>query len=194
MPSNVLFMSPILIVLKLGSRLRFYIDYRKLNTLTKKDIYPIPLVDELLQRISKAKIFTKLDIRQGFHRIRIDPVSEDLTTFKTRYGSFKYKVLPFGLTNGPTSFQRFINSALNEYLDEFCVAFVDDVLIYSEDPLKQALRSSPILAHYNPEAPTQIETDALDGAVGVVLSRQKKGGEDQFWYLVAYFSKTMDIH
>ena len=66
----------------------------------KKDRYLIPLVDELLQRVSKAKIFTKLDIHRGFHRIRMHPGSEDLTTFRTPYGSFKYKVMLFGLTNG----------------------------------------------------------------------------------------------
>ncbi|OQE59200.1 hypothetical protein PENNAL_c0337G09517, partial [Penicillium nalgiovense] len=73
-----------------------------------------------------------LDIRQGFHRIRLTPEAEDLTTFRTRYGSFKYKVTPFGLTNGPATFQRFMNSILKECMDDYAVAFVDDILIYSE--------------------------------------------------------------
>ena len=81
--------------------LRLYINYRKLNQLTRKDQYPLPLMDEIFARLSKAKIFTKLDIRQVFYRIRIDPDSEELTSFRTRYNSYKYKVLPFGLTNGP---------------------------------------------------------------------------------------------
>lgn len=104
MLSNAPFVLPILMALKPRGGLRFYVDFRKLNALTKRDVYPLPLVDELLQRISKARIFTKIDIRQGFHRIRMDPETEDLTTFKSRYGTFKYKVLPFRLTNGPASF------------------------------------------------------------------------------------------
>lgn len=87
--------------------------------------------------MSKAKYYTKLDIYQGFHRIRIDPESEDLTTFRSRYGSFKYKVLPFGLTNSPATFQRYINHALGEYLNDFCTAFINDVLIYTDSDLEQ---------------------------------------------------------
>ena len=71
--------------------------------MTRKDRYPLPLLEETLARLSKAKVFTKLDIRQAFYRIRMDPDSEDLTTFRTRYGTYKYKVLPFGLTNGPAT-------------------------------------------------------------------------------------------
>jgi hypothetical protein len=119
-------------VRKPGRGLRFCVDYRKLNALTKKDRYPLPLIDKLLQRVNKAKFFTKLDIRQGFHRIRIDTDSEDLTTFRTRYGSFKYKVIPFGVTNRPATFQRYINIVLSEYLDDFATAYVDDILIYLE--------------------------------------------------------------
>jgi transposase InsO family protein len=130
-PSSVPFASPVLMARMPNGKLRFCVDYRKLNAITKKDKYPLPLIDELLQRVAGAKIFTKLDIRQGFHRIRIHPDSEDLTTFRTRYGSFKYKVMPFGLTNAPATFQRFINTTLGEYLDDFCTAYVDDILIYS---------------------------------------------------------------
>ena len=98
------FAAPILFARKADGGLRFCVDYRKLNAVTKKDRYPIPLLDETLARISRAHIFIKLDIRQAFHRIWIDPASEDLTTFRTRYGSYKYKVVPFGLTNGPATY------------------------------------------------------------------------------------------
>ena len=108
-------------------------DYRKLNNLTRKDSYPIPRIDELLARPSKAKIFTKLDIRSAFNRIRMDPASEEYTTFRTRYGTYKCKVLPFGLCNGPATYQRYMNDVLIEYLDDFCIAYLDDILIYSED-------------------------------------------------------------
>jgi hypothetical protein len=103
-PSQAPFAAPVLFVKKANGSLRFCIDFRKLNQITRKDRYPLPLIDETLARISKAKIFTKLDIRQAFHRIRIDPQSEELTTFRTRYGSYKCKVLPFGLTNGPATY------------------------------------------------------------------------------------------
>lgn len=103
-PSTAPFASPILMAKKPGGGLRFCVDFRKLNAITKKNGYPLLLVDELLQRVSKAVVFTKLDIRQGFHRIRIHPDAEDLTTFKTRYGQFKYTVMPFGVTNGPATF------------------------------------------------------------------------------------------
>ena len=118
-PSNAAFAAPVLFVKKPNGSLRFCIDYRKLNTMTITDQYPLPLIDEILAQITKAKIFTKLDIRQAFHRIRIHPESEDLTTFRTRYGSFKCKVLPFGLTNGPSTYQRYMNEVLFDYLTNF---------------------------------------------------------------------------
>jgi transposase InsO family protein len=144
-PSQAPFAAPVLFVKKANGSLRFCIDFRKLNQITRKDRYPIPLIEETLARIGRAKIFTKLDIRQAFHRIRIDPQSEELTTFRTRYGSYKCKVLPFGLTNGPATFQRYMNDVLFDYLDDFCTAYLDDILIYSEDPLDHALHIQKVL-------------------------------------------------
>ena len=123
--------SPILFVRKANGGLRFCVDYRKLNGLTRKDRYPLPLIDETLARLGHAKFFTKLDIRQAFHRIRMNEDDEDLTTFRTRFGSFKYRVMPFGLTNGPASYQHFMNDVLFDYLDRFASAYLDDILIYS---------------------------------------------------------------
>ncbi|EDO04015.1 hypothetical protein SS1G_06497 [Sclerotinia sclerotiorum 1980 UF-70] len=133
-PSQAPFAAPVLFVKKSNGSLRFCIDYRKLNALTRKDRYPLPLIDETLARLQGAKIYTKLDIRQAFHRIRMDPASEEYTTFRTRYGAYKCKVLPFGLTNGPATYQRYMNDILFDYLDDFCTAYLDDILIYSEDP------------------------------------------------------------
>ncbi|KAL1973423.1 hypothetical protein VTN31DRAFT_6058 [Thermomyces dupontii] len=129
-PSAAPFASPVLVARSAG-KLRFCVDYRKLNALSKKDRYPLPLIDELMDRLHGARYFTKLDVRQGFHRIRMSAESEDLTTFRTRYGSFKYRVMPFGLTNGPSVFQRFVNTTFFDYLDRFMTAYVDDILIYS---------------------------------------------------------------
>lgn len=134
-PSKAPFSSPVLFVKKSDGSLRFCIDFRKLNALTRKDRYPLPLIDETLARLNKAKIYSKLDIRQAFHRIRMHPDSEELTTFRTRYGSYKCKVLPFGLTNGPATYQRYMNDILLDYLDVFCTAYLDDILIYSENEI-----------------------------------------------------------
>jgi hypothetical protein len=134
--SQAPFAAPILFARKANGGLRFCVDYQKLNAITQKDRYPIPLLEETLARISGARIFTKLDIRQAFHRVRIDPALEDLTTFRTRYGCYKYKVVPFGLTNGPATFQRYINDILFNYLDNFCTTYLDDILIYSNNELE----------------------------------------------------------
>lgn len=135
-PSQAPYSSPVLFVKKPNGGLRFCVDYRKLNEITKKDRYPLPLIDETLARLNRAKIFTKLDIRQAFHRIRMHSESEELTTFRTRYGSYKYRVLPFGLTNGPATYQRYMNDILFEFLDVFCTAYLDDIIIYSENILE----------------------------------------------------------
>ena len=125
------FAFPILFVKKSNGGLRMCVDYRRLNEITKKDPYPLPLIDEILPRLLNAKVMTKIDIRQAFHKIRMDPESEHLTTFRTRYGNFQYKVLPFGLTNGPATFQRYINHIFADVLDDFLTAYLDDLLIYS---------------------------------------------------------------
>jgi hypothetical protein len=135
-PSQSPFASPVLFVKKPNGALRFCVDYRKLNDITRKDRYPLPLIHETLARLARAKIYTKLDIRQAFHRIRMHPDSEELTTFRTRYGAYKCKVLWEGLTNGPATYQRYMNDVLFEYLDVFCTAYLDDILIYSDDPLE----------------------------------------------------------
>ena len=144
-PSQAPFAAPILFVKKPNGSLRLCIDFRVLNSLTRKDRYPLPLIDETLARIASAKIFTKLDIRQAFHRIRMDPASEEYTTFRTRYGAYKCKVLPFGLTNGPATYQRYMNDILFDYLDDFCTAYLDDILIYSEDPLEHHIHVKKVL-------------------------------------------------
>ena len=144
-PSQAPFAAPVLFVKKPDGSLRFCIDYRKLNLLTKKDRYPLPLIDETLARIGRAKLFTKLDIRQAFHRIRMHPDSEELTTFRTRFGAYKCKVLPFGLTNGPATYQRYMNDVLFDYLDDFCTAYLDDILIFSDNELEHEHHVKKIL-------------------------------------------------
>ena len=95
--------SPILLAKKPGGEIRFCVDYRKLNSLTKKNAYPLPLIAETIARLKKAVIFTKIDIRQAFHKLRMAVESEDATTFASRFGAYRWKVMPFGLTGGPAS-------------------------------------------------------------------------------------------
>jgi hypothetical protein len=134
--SKAPFASPVLFVRKADGSLQFCIDYYKLNAITKKNRYSLPLIDETLARLAKAKIFTKLDICQAFHRIYMSPESEKLTAFRTRYSLFQYKVLPFRLTNGLATFQGYINDTLRDLLDVICTAYLDDILIYSSDELE----------------------------------------------------------
>lgn len=123
--------SPVLFVRKPGGGLRFCVDYRALNALTVKNRYPIPLIRETLDRLCRARYYTKIDIIAAFNRLRIAKGDEWKTAFRTRYGLFEYLVMPFGLTNGPASFQHYVNDALREHLDIFCTAYLDDILIYS---------------------------------------------------------------
>ena len=104
--------NPILLVKKPGGGIRFCVDYRKLNSLTKKDAYPLPLIAETIARLKKAIIFTKIDIRQAFHKLHMAIELEDATTFASQFGAYKWKVMPFGLTGGPAFWQRFINNLL----------------------------------------------------------------------------------
>jgi predicted aspartyl protease len=123
--------APVLFVRKAGGGLRFCVDYRGLNKLTRKDRYPLPLIYETLRNLSQARWFTKLDVKAAFHKIRITEGDEWLTAFRTRYGLYEWLVTPFGLANAPSTFQKYINWSLRDYLDEFCSAYIDDILIYT---------------------------------------------------------------
>ena len=121
-------------VKKPSGGIRLCVDYRKLNAITKKDRHPLPLIDETMASVAGCTIMTKLDIRKAFNRIRMATTEdEDLTTFCTPLGNFKSRVLPFGLCNRPTTFQRYINETLFDYLNVFCTAYIDDILIYSQN-------------------------------------------------------------
>jgi hypothetical protein len=127
--------SPVLFARKPGGGLRLCVHYRALNALTKKDRYPLPLIQETLNNIAKAKWFTKLDVIAAFHKIRVREGDEWLTAFRTRFGLFEWLVTPFGLANAPSTFQRYINWTLCKYLDDFCTAYLDNILIYTNGSL-----------------------------------------------------------
>lgn len=112
--------------------------YRGLNNITIKNRYPLPLVGESLDRLSKAKRFTQLDLTSAYHRLRIKEGDEWKTAFRTRYGHFEYQVLPFGLSNAPATFQAYINQTLAEKLDVFCIVYLNDILVYSQNANRHA--------------------------------------------------------
>ena len=124
---------PILFVKKKDGSLRLCVDYRALNDITIKDRYPLPCIEETLNQIRGAKYFTRLDLRSAYNLIRIKEGDEWKTAFRTRYGLIEFLVMPFGLTNAPATCQCFVNDTLREFLDVFCVCYLDDILIYSDN-------------------------------------------------------------
>src|SRR5437588_8063459 len=123
--------APILFVPKPDSRLRLCVDYRNLNKLTIHNKYPMPLMNELRDQVKDATIFTKLDLKDGYHLIRIKKGDEWKTAFRTRYGLYQYNVMPFGLVNAPATFQDMMNQVLREFLDQGVVVYLTEILIYS---------------------------------------------------------------
>ncbi len=124
--------APILFDKEPNSSLRLCMDYRGLNNLTIKNRYPLPLVGESLNWLSRTRRFTQLDLTNVYHRMRIKEGDEWKIAFRTRYGHFEYEVMPFGLTNTPVTFQGYINKILAEKFDVFVIVYLDDILIYTE--------------------------------------------------------------
>ncbi|KHJ30189.1 hypothetical protein EV44_g1969 [Erysiphe necator] len=124
---------PVLFAKNLSGGLRFCVDYRGLNAITIKNRYSLPLMQETLSRLSKAKCYTKLDIISAFNHIRIAEGQDMMTAFNTRYGLFETLVMPFGLSNAPATFQSHINEVIRPFLDIFCTYYIDDILTYSDD-------------------------------------------------------------
>ena len=133
-PSSSPHRAPILFVKKKDGSLRLCVDFRGLNHITRKDRYPLPLISDLLDSPGKACIYTKIDLRHAYHLVRIRPGDEWKTSFRTRYGSFEWLVMPFGLTNAPAAFQHFVNDIFSDMLNVSVVVYLDDILIYSDNP------------------------------------------------------------
>ncbi|CAI7880518.1 unnamed protein product, partial [Closterium sp. NIES-54] len=132
-PSSLPFAAPIVFTPKKDGGFCMCIDYRSLNRVTVKSRYPIPRADELIDQLQTARVFSKIDLREGYHQIRVEPSDCAKIAFRTRYGSFEYTVMPFGLTNAPATFQMTMNKAFRPLLDKCVIIYLDDILVYSRD-------------------------------------------------------------
>ena len=158
-PSKAPYGAPVLFQKKHDGSLRLCIDYRALNKLTIKNKYPLPLIADSFDQLSKAKYFTKLDLRSGYYQVRIAEGDEPKTTCVTRYGSYEFLVMPFGLTNAPATFCTMMNEVFQEYLDKFVVVYLDDIVIYSstlEEHVEHLKKVFAKLTHfYHPQGEDQ---------------------------------------
>jgi hypothetical protein len=145
-PSSSPWGAPVLFVSKKDGSRRMCVDYRSLNEVTIKNKYPLPQIEDLFDQMKGAKIFSKIDLRSGYHQLKIRAEHVPKAAFTTRYGLYKFLVMSFGLTNAPAYFMNLMNKVFMEYLDQFVVVFIDDILIYSlneethEDHLRLVLQ------------------------------------------------------
>jgi hypothetical protein len=132
-PSTSPWAAPMLFVEKKDGTKRMCFDYRALNEVTVKNKYPMPRIEDLFDQLRGASVFSKIDLRSGYHQLRIRPTDIPKTAFITKYGLYEFMVMSFGLTNAPTYFMYLMNNVFMDYLDKFVVVFIDDILIYSQN-------------------------------------------------------------
>jgi hypothetical protein len=131
-PSSSPWGAPVLFVQKKNGLQRMCVDYRSLNDVTVKNKYPLPRIEDLFDQMRGARVFSKIDLRSGYHQMKIRPSDFPKTHFSTRYGLYEFTVMSFGLTNAPAYFMNLMNKVFMEYLDRFVVVFIDDIIIYSK--------------------------------------------------------------
>ncbi|GKC96119.1 putative reverse transcriptase domain-containing protein, partial [Tanacetum coccineum] len=131
-PSSSPWGAPVLFVKKKDGSFRMCIDYQELNKLTIKNRYPIPKIDDLLDQLQESQYFLKINIRSGYHQLRVREEDIPKTAFRTRYRHFEFTLMPFVLTNAPTVFMNLMNRVCKPYLDKFVIVFIEDILIYSK--------------------------------------------------------------
>ncbi|GJT00440.1 putative reverse transcriptase domain-containing protein [Tanacetum coccineum] len=137
--------APMLFVKKKDGSMRMCIDYRELNKLTIKNRYPLPRIDDLFDQLQGACCFSKIDLRSGYHQLRVREEDIPKTAFRTQYGHFEFTVMPFGLTNAPAIFMDLMNRVFKPYLDKFVIVFIDNILIYSNSEEEHEVHLKTIL-------------------------------------------------
>ena len=150
--------APMIFVKKKDDSMRLCMDYRELNKVTIKNNYPLPRIDDLFDQLQGAVVFSKIDLRSGYHQLRIKESDISKTAFRTRYGHYEFRVMSFGLTNAPAAFMGLMNKVFREFLDSFVIVFIDDILVYSktreqhEEHLRKVLttlRTNKLLAKFS---------------------------------------------
>nr|GEV83178.1 putative reverse transcriptase domain-containing protein [Tanacetum cinerariifolium] len=214
-PSSSPWGASVLFVKKKDGSFRMCIDYRELNKLTVKNRYPLPRIDDLFDQLQGSNIYSKIDLRSGYHQLRVREQDISKTTFRTRYGHCEFQVMPFGLTNAPAVFMDLMNRVCKPYLDKFMIVFIDDILTYSknkkehEEHLKEILGllkegklyakfskckfwipkklcSAPILALPEVSEDFVVYCDASHKGLGAVLMQREK--------VIAYASGQLKVH
>ena len=137
-----------LMIRKPDGSIRFCIDYRKLNSVTIKDSYPMPRIDDLLDVLGRAKLFSSMDVASGYWNVPMAEDSISRTAFTTKFGLYEWKVMPFGLTNAPAGFQKLMDSVLNNIKWKICLVYLDDCVIFSEDFATHLLRVREVLSRF----------------------------------------------
>ncbi|GJS63479.1 putative reverse transcriptase domain-containing protein [Tanacetum coccineum] len=144
-PSSSPWGAPILFVKKKDGSFRMCIDYHELNKLTVKNRYPLPRIDDLFDQLQGSSVYSKIDLRSGYHQLRVRDEDIPKREFRTRYGHYEFQVMPFGLTNAPAIFMDLMNRVCRPYLDKFVIVFIDDILIYSKTKEEHDAHLRPIL-------------------------------------------------
>ena len=136
--------APVIFVKKKDETMRLCIDYHQLNKMTIKNRYPLPRIDDLFDKLRGATVFSKIDLRSGYHQVRIKDEDIFKTAFRTRYGHYEFVIMPFRLTNVLVVFMCLMNNVMHKYLDKFVVVFIDDILKYlkSEEEHKEHLKKN----------------------------------------------------
>ncbi|GKE59803.1 retrotransposon protein, putative, ty3-gypsy subclass [Tanacetum coccineum] len=175
-----------------------FIDYRELNKLTVKNRYPLLKIDDLFDQLQGSSVYSKIDLRSGYHQLRVREGDILKTAFRTRYGHYEFQVMPFGLTNAPAVFMDLMNRVCNPYLDKFVIVFIDDILVYlknkkeHEEHLRTILELlkkedfAPILALPEGSEDFVAYCDASIKGLCVVLMQRDK--------VIAYASRHLKIH
>ncbi|GJR21859.1 putative reverse transcriptase domain-containing protein [Tanacetum coccineum] len=188
----------VLFVKKKDGSFRMCIEYRELNKLTVKNRYPLPRIDDLFDQLQGSSVYSKIDLRSGYHQLRVSKEDIPKMAFRTRYGHYEFQVMPFGLTNAPAVFMDLMNRLCKPYLDKFVIVFIDDILIYSknkkehEEHLKEILELlkkdefAPILALPGGSEDFIVYCDASIKGLGAVLMQREK--------VIAYASRQLKIH